>query len=372
LHFGLLDRPTAFSAAGTPVAIAARVNYSRLVHISAICLAILASARFSSAASLTVAWDTITSTYVGYVVSYGTQSGVYSTSIDVGTQTSQTISGLTAGVTYYVVVQAYDVSSGLLSLPSPEVSGQPTTALSILCPAPSATSLDGNPVVLTFAPAVSGGTAPVSSSCVPASGSVFPVGSTALSCTAVDAKMLSASCTSSAVVTYNPPAPAAVSPTIPPLSISCPLIAPVVSPSGNPVNVYFSPTVTGGLAPVSTSCVPVSGSLFSVGATAITCTATDAQPQVTSCATSVTVTSTKSSSPTSTGVPTQFDGLVATLTGACPTATFTVGTVSVTTSSVTNYTKGSCSSLKNGKTVHVQGLVQPDATVVATAITFIK
>src|SRR5205085_509769 len=127
---------------------------------------------------------------------------------------------------------------------NPPTSTPPT----IMCPAPSATSLNGQAVAVTFSPTVSGGTAPVSTICVPASGSLFPVGSTALNCSAVDAKSLTASCSSSVSVTSSvaPPPPAT---TITLFSISCPLIAPVVSHSGNPVKVDFSPTTTGGAAP---------------------------------------------------------------------------------------------------------------------------
>jgi hypothetical protein len=157
-----------------------------------------------------------------------------------------------------------------------------------------------------------------------------------------------------------------------PLAISCPLIAPVISHSGNPVKVLYSPTVTGGVAPVIASCQPTSGSAFPIGHTAVTCTATDSQQHVDSCATSVIVTGSGGSSPALSGVPTEFDAFVATLTGKCPTETFKAGIVSVTTGSFTNFAKGSCSALANGKKVHVQGLVQPDTTVVATAITFVK
>jgi len=88
----------------------------------------------------------------------------------------------------------------------------------------------------------------------------------------------------------------------------------------------------------------------------------------------VIVSSTNPNSPTPTpsGPLTEFEGLVTALAGKCPTATFKVGTMSVTTGSVTNYAKGSCGSLANGRNVHVQGLVQPDMSVVATAITYIK
>lgn len=74
-----------------------------------------------AAATVTVAWDPNTeSDLAGYVVSYGTQSGVYSTSVDVGNTTSWTVTTLAAGQRYYFVVQAYN-TSGLFSPYSDEV-----------------------------------------------------------------------------------------------------------------------------------------------------------------------------------------------------------------------------------------------------------
>lgn len=47
--------------------------------------------------------------------------------------------------------------------------------------------------------------------------------------------------------------------------------------------VYGSPSTTNGASPVTTSCLPASGSLFPVGASQVTCTATDAQQRTDSC-----------------------------------------------------------------------------------------
>jgi lysophospholipase L1-like esterase len=80
---------------------------------------------------------------------------------------------------------------------------------------------------------------------------------------------------------------------IPPPAITCP-VAPssTMSSNGLPVAVsYAAPTVTGGTAPVSAPvCAPSSGSLFGVGSTTVTCTATDAVRRTTSCAFPVNVT----------------------------------------------------------------------------------
>jgi hypothetical protein len=79
------------------------------------------------------------------------------------------------------------------------VSGPPSPP-TITCPIPTATSPYGDPVVVNFAPTVSGGTPPLGASCSPVSGSLFPVGTTSLTCNVVDALTRVASCTGSVVV----------------------------------------------------------------------------------------------------------------------------------------------------------------------------
>ena len=86
-----------------------------------------------AAQGVTLAWQASPdSTVVGNRIHYGTASGVYTTTVDVGNVTTATLSGLTAGVTYYYVVTAYN-SQGGSSLPSNEVSGvvlgNPTVSL---------------------------------------------------------------------------------------------------------------------------------------------------------------------------------------------------------------------------------------------------
>ena len=180
-------------------------------------LAILGFAPHVDAASLTLAWDHSTSSNVaGYLVSYGTQSGKYTTTVKAGYVTSVTINGLTEGTTYYISVQSYD-SAGTLGSPSSEISGKvagPVPVLSISCPSPVLTSPDGNPISVTLTPTVSGGVAPVSTSCSPASGSPFSVGTTSFACTAVDTAQQKASCNSTVVVAApSQPAPTQPAPT---------------------------------------------------------------------------------------------------------------------------------------------------------------
>ncbi|MDR4499305.1 MAG: Ig-like domain-containing protein [Candidatus Scalindua sp.] len=58
-----------------------------------------------------LAWDPNTEgDLAGYRVHYGVSSGNYDTIVDVGNQTSYTISGLISGTTYYFAVTAYNIS----------------------------------------------------------------------------------------------------------------------------------------------------------------------------------------------------------------------------------------------------------------------
>jgi Domain of unknown function (DUF4082)/Fibronectin type III domain len=81
---------------------------------------LLGSFSAANAANVILAWDA-ESGIVGYRLHYGTSSGSYTQSSDVGTSTTATVSNLTAGQTYYFVVTAY-TSSGLQSQPSNQVS----------------------------------------------------------------------------------------------------------------------------------------------------------------------------------------------------------------------------------------------------------
>ena len=189
----------------------------KLLIACAVTLAMLGFGRHVEAASLTLAWDHSTSSNTaGYVVSYGTQSGKYTANVKAGYVTSVAINGLTEGTTYYFSVQSYD-SAGTVGSAAPEISGKvacPVPVLSISCPSPVLTSPDGNPISVTLTPTVSGGVAPVSTSCSPASGSQFSVGTTSFACTAVDAAQQKASCNSTVVVAApSQPAPTQPAPT---------------------------------------------------------------------------------------------------------------------------------------------------------------
>jgi GDSL-like lipase/acylhydrolase family protein/HYR domain-containing protein len=79
---------------------------------------------------------------------------------------------------------------------------------------------------------------------------------------------------------------------IPPPAISCPVAPSPVSPTNGQSSLvtYGSATVTGGTPPVSVTCTPPSGSMFALGSTAVTCTASDAVRRTANCSFTVTVT----------------------------------------------------------------------------------
>lgn len=74
------------------------------------------------AAPVTLAWDASVSMVDGYWLYYGLASGTYTARIDVGPETTYTLTGLTSGQTYYFAVTAYDRTDGRESGPSNEVS----------------------------------------------------------------------------------------------------------------------------------------------------------------------------------------------------------------------------------------------------------
>ena len=84
--------------------------------------ALLFTAVNADAQQVTLAWNACASSSVtGYDVYYGTASGNYAYHVNAGNTTSYTMTGLSAGATYYFAVTAYD-SSGDQSATSNQVS----------------------------------------------------------------------------------------------------------------------------------------------------------------------------------------------------------------------------------------------------------
>jgi len=72
-------------------------------------LSILFYSNLVSAAEVTLAWDANTEPdLAGYMIYYGFATRSYDYVVDVGDQTTFTLSGLEDGYTYYFAVTAYD------------------------------------------------------------------------------------------------------------------------------------------------------------------------------------------------------------------------------------------------------------------------
>lgn len=99
--------------------------------------------------------------------------------------------------------------------------------------------------------------------CSPPSGSVFPNGTTTVSCTVTDSYSNSATATFHVTVGTIPP---------PTLTLPGTIIVEATSGEGTPVS--YSATADQG---ATVSCSPASGSLFSLGTTTVYCTATNSQ-----------------------------------------------------------------------------------------------
>ncbi|MGE4190288.1 MAG: PKD domain-containing protein [Thermoanaerobaculia bacterium] len=111
--------------------------------------------------------------------------------------------------------------------------------------------------------------------CLPANGSVFPVGTTAIDCSTTDAAGNTAAATGSIeVLDLEPPSLA-----------DCPeSFEIVVAPGGAPAPVEFgTPLAMDNCPGVTVGCLPASGDLFPAGETAVTCTAVDAVPLTATC-----------------------------------------------------------------------------------------
>lgn len=85
----------------------------------------------AGAASILVSWNANTeSDLAGYIIYTGTQSGVYSSAVDVGKVTSYTLPNVATGKTHYLALTAYDTAGN--------ESGYSTEA-SVYVPAPTTT-----------------------------------------------------------------------------------------------------------------------------------------------------------------------------------------------------------------------------------------
>ncbi|MFL6020800.1 MAG: HYR domain-containing protein [Gaiellaceae bacterium] len=184
--------------------------------------------------------------------------------------------GNTGHGTFTVTVTYNDQTAPTLSVPS---------ALSA-----EATSPSGAAVTYTATATDDSGASPTIS-CVPSSGSTFPLGATTVTCTATDAA--SNSSTASFAVTIQDTTP-------PSLSLPSNITVEADSAAGKIVTYAASATDTVS-GSVSVNCTPASGSTFAIGQTMVNCTAADGAGRTADASFSVTVTDI--SGPEFSGVP---------------------------------------------------------------------
>lgn len=174
-----------------------------------------------------------------------------------------------AGLGSRTVSCSYTDAGGLLGTATATYSIVDTTAPSLSTVSNvtvDAVDSAGAPVTYTSPTATDAvdGSRPVS--CLPASGSTFPIGSTTVTCSATDLSAHSASTTFSVSVADH---------TVPVVTVPSDVTIGATSPAGAAHS--FTATATDnvdGSLPVS--CTPASGSTFPFGATTATCTAKDA------------------------------------------------------------------------------------------------
>ena len=153
------------------------------------------------------------------------------------------------------------------------------------CPANIVTSAAPNQcaAVVTFTATVTDNCPGATVTCLPASGSAFPVGTTTVTCTGKDAANNTSTCTFTVKVNDTQPP-----------TITCPANVTAVSdqnaclsPACQVVS-YTAPVAGDNCSGVTTVCSPPSGSCFSVGVSTVTCTATDASGNTATCSFTVT------------------------------------------------------------------------------------
>jgi CSLREA domain-containing protein len=172
----------------------------------------------------------------------------------------------------------------------------------------------------------------VTVSCAPPSGASFSVGTTTVTCTATDTSGRTGSCSFTVTITDTQ---------LPTLTCPSNIGVNEGSPgSGSATVSYTVPTPSDNCPGVTVSCTPPSGSGFPLGTTTVTCTATDASINTSSCTFTVTVSPctitcpgniTKSNDPGQCG---------ATVTYPVPTTTGNCGTVTCTPVSGSFFSKG--------------------------------
>jgi hypothetical protein len=146
------------------------------------------------------------------------------------------------------------------------------TCVMIACPPKIVTNSCAGGVAVTYPPPTASSACGniVSLSSSPPSGSVFPVGTNVVTCTAIDSQGNAATCSFTVTVL----------PTAQPITIKCPKDQILYTCTSSSV-AYYAATATGNVGPITY--LPPSGSSFPLGTNLVTCLATNACGQVASC-----------------------------------------------------------------------------------------
>ena len=239
----------------------------------------------TAGATTAVVTDSGDATTFSVAVSGMTQSGTVIASVGAGVATDAATNPNTASTsTDNTVMYAPDVDAPLtIDVPDDIVTGND--------PGEAGATVE-------FAPATaSGGTPPLTVGCDRTSGQFFALGTTTVTCTATDdessapsERFVEATVTATFTIT--------VVDTEPPVIAQPPdLVREATSLTGVTVT-YATPAATDNAGPPTVTCSPASGGVFAVGATTVTCTATDAAGNSASASFTVTVTA-----PASGGLP---------------------------------------------------------------------
>jgi VCBS repeat-containing protein len=231
--------------------------------------------------SFVITWGAATDDGPGGIVSYEIFRNGLSLALLAGNVTSYGESGLGEGQ-YTYTVRARDGEN--LTADSQAVSAvvdqTPPTIVQhsdISTPASSATDAI---VTYSLPPVTDAFDASPVVSCVPVSGSAFPIGTTTVSCTAKDAAGNSSNGTFSVIVT---------DPFRPVLTVPRDLSVQTAKPDGESVTFVVSATDNADPNP-SVECTPASGSVFPGGTTQVTCVASDVSGNTATATFNVTVT----------------------------------------------------------------------------------
>ncbi|MFP2909647.1 HYR domain-containing protein [Pyxidicoccus sp. 3LFB2] len=190
-------------------------------------------------------------------------------------------SGTTFGIGVTVVTATATDSAGNAAACAFNVTVSPPAAPSITCPSETvaeATGADG--AIVSFPSATASGMEPLQVTYSRAPGSRFPLGTSVVTATVRDALERTASCEFSIVV-RDTTAPA----------LACPMAVVAEATGAQGATVEYPPvTASDGVsAPVTVRYSQASGTLFPLGATTVSVTATDAVGNAASCAFTVTV-----------------------------------------------------------------------------------